>query len=321
MKKYIKPVAVWAAKITSALLSFVLIFMFIQPFFVPKHIGGDGDLTSIIQGYSKLDKDTLDIVFLGASQTFCGINTKELSDQYGISSYNYASSAQPIATTRFYLENAIKTQSPKLVVIDVCQAVQDDSNPEDKILSWNYDSVNPSFEKFSSLYDILKGDAVKAFSYTYCPLFLYHNRWSSIDEKDIGVVIDPDNYIFPQNRGFEPINKVEKQKLAYNESITECDEIPPENKEAMINIANICDKKNIKLLFIKIPSPIWTKEKSNAIKDFTKSNNIDFIDMYEHLEEIGIDVSKDFADDQHVNTEGADKVTDYLLNILQDRLK
>lgn len=311
----------WALKILSAVLSFVIIFVLIQPFFIPKYSGVDGELTSIVHGYSKLEKNTLDVIFMGASQTFCGIDTVELSNNFGISSYNYASSAQPITTTQFYLENAIKTQTPKLVVIDVCRAVQNDSNPSDKVISWNYDTVHSSLEKYRSLCDILNGDALKAFTYTYCPLFLYHNRWSSINEDDIGMVINPENYIFPQKRGFEPISKVKKQEFAYNEKITDSEEIPRKNKEALINIANICEKKNIQLLFIKIPSPVWTKENSNAIKEFTKKNNIDFLDMHEYLDEIGIEKNKDFADDQHLNIYGADKVTNYLLNIIQKRLK
>ncbi len=114
-KKYIRG----PLKVLSFAVCFAAIFLLLQPFFVPKF---QRDSTSIVNGFYKLEEDSLDVLFLGASQMFCGVNAQKLTEEYGISSYDFGASAQSLNITDYYLREALKTQKPKLVMVEVCAA-------------------------------------------------------------------------------------------------------------------------------------------------------------------------------------------------------
>ena len=49
-----------------------------------------------------------------------------------------------------------------------------------------------------------------------------------------------------------------------------------------------------------------------------EKNNLSFIELNDHLEEIGIDGKTDFADELHLNESGAEKTTDFIAKYLKD---
>ena len=85
-----------------------------------------------VSEYYELEDETVDVLILGSSQAFCNINPVVLWEDYGISSYVLAGSAQPMWNTYYYLKEALKTQTPKLIVLDAFatsyqQSYMDDS--------------------------------------------------------------------------------------------------------------------------------------------------------------------------------------------------
>ena len=108
----------YSLKIISAIVSFCLIICFIQPFFVPKYLSSS---TTIVKGYSYLEENSLEVWFLGASQMFCSVDSGKLTNEHDIVSYDFGASAQFISMTPYYLREALKTQKPKLIMVEICR--------------------------------------------------------------------------------------------------------------------------------------------------------------------------------------------------------
>jgi len=72
-------------------------------------------------------RDSIDVLVLGTSLAYSGVNTNVLWAEYGIASYDLCSAEQPYWNSFYYLEETLKTQSPKLIVLDAKAA----SYPED----------------------------------------------------------------------------------------------------------------------------------------------------------------------------------------------
>lgn len=51
---------------------------------------------------------------------------------------------------------------------------------------------------------------------------------------------------------------------------------------------------------------------SDAMKEYAENNDAVYINLFEHVDEIGLDVKADFQDKTHLYTSGANKVSDYL---------
>ena len=303
----------WSLKIISALISFCLIFLAIQSILVPKYLG---ESTVIVKGYSFLKNNSIDVLFLGASQTFYAVDAGKLTNEYNISSYDLASTTQPITITPYYLSEALKTQKPKLVMVEVCQIFNSNQDITPQVLSWNYAPTPSSFSKFQSAYSVLDGDMLKSFEYSYSPLFLYHDRWSSFNDQDIDFVFHPEKYIDSSFRGFIAHDRSEKRDILFYKSDNSICKIPSENVDAIKVIKEVCLENNIELVFFKVPAANWTKGESMSVKQFMNENGFSFVDMNDYLNEIGINGETDFFDKRHLNNSGAEKATDYLAKMI-----
>ncbi len=71
----------------------------------------------IINGYTKEEKNSLDVLFVGDSDVYNGISPMEIYEKYGITSYDYASSAASNLLMYYMMLEALKTQNPKVVVM------------------------------------------------------------------------------------------------------------------------------------------------------------------------------------------------------------
>ena len=81
----------------------------------------------------------------------------------------------------------------------------------------------------------------------------------------------------------------------------------------------LCEKNGIQLILMKAPSlsPVWYDSENEQILDYAKRYNLPYINFYDLLEETGIDYETDTYDGGlHMNLSGADKVSQYLGNVL-----
>ena len=72
---------------------------------------------------------------------------------------------------------------------------------------------------------------------------------------------------------------------------------------------------------MKSPSlyPIWYDEYEAQIDKYAEEHNLLYINVMEHIDEIGVDWTSDTYDaGLHVNVFGVEKVTDYIGKILQE---
>lgn len=307
----------WALKITSFMVIFGVVLALIQPVFVPKYMNSS---TTIIKGYSHLEKDSLDVLFLGPSQMFCSVDAGSLTENYGISSYAFGATGQTLNITPYYFDMACKTQTPKMVMVEISLIFSGKSEMDQSTLSWNYATTPLSIEKFKSLNTVLEGDKIKTLQYTLFPISLFHDRWNALTKEDVSYVLNPSKYIDDSLRGFLPRDHVEEHAIAFYENNHSLKTIPEENKEAVLYIAEQCKEKGMKLVFFKTPVSDWTKGDSQSVKALMDEYGLEYLELNEALEEIGIDPATDFYNKNHLNTSGAGKTTDYLSEILKQYL-
>ena len=87
-------------------------------------------LTETYRGFYRMKKDTVDVLFLGSSQTAAGFNPQNLYDSFGIRSYNLGSNHQSLWASYYWLREALGRQSPKVVVLDCYELFLDNRKDE-----------------------------------------------------------------------------------------------------------------------------------------------------------------------------------------------
>ncbi|MCR5689479.1 MAG: hypothetical protein K6G71_04440 [Clostridiales bacterium] len=306
--------------------AFSLIFFLIQPFFIPKFIVYNTESTVFVNSFRELPANCVDVLFLGSSQMYSTVDSELLFSEYDIRSWNFGAAAQPVSITPYYLNEALKTQSPKLVAVEVGHIFAENSKITQGELAWNYASMPPSKEKMESLERVL-GDKTKACIHAFFPLLVYHDRWRVLNEHsdtdnryDIDYVLHPDKYNGLYPRGFPRSKAVNKQEYNFKNSDTALKAIPSESKDAVQTIVRVCLERNIGLLFFRSPSPSWTVGESNSVKAFMDKQGLSFMDLNDLYDDLALDENSDFTDVKHLNVFGSEKVTRYLAGILQSYL-
>lgn len=279
-----------------------------------------------IETFQSLPKDSLDVILLGSSRMWRGINTMELYDKYGIGAYNIGCNWQHINTTNLFLHDALKRQTPKVVVIDATNAHLPlmDVDMDGEI--YYTEKIPWSYTKYRCVRQYFGRGLERYFSY-FVPLCAFHENWQNVSAdnfNDENINVDflkekenVDENEFYRTMGFGNTDIVTKVKI---KDYKEFEQRPFEKyaTDVLDDIVNTCNQNNVKILFVTIPFE-GESNYINAMDEYAKQKGCDYINLYAHIDEIGLNFDADFGDPSHLNTSGATKIADFIGAYMEEK--
>ena len=288
-------------------------------------------------GFYHMRKNTVDVLFLGTSNAYCAFSPDALYRRYGIRSYNLASSQQSMLTSYYWLEEALRTQKPKAVVLDVFYAFYNTGNEGSFHKAFDFMRWSPV--KVRALRDL------HAYNPDYAPVsFLfpavrYHERWKELKKEDFMLrQMEKDTtlkgYCPRWNTAgdgkFEPLSDTgrgnltsedQEEKMAGNRKKDGSPYLSRFIQGYMDAICRVCRENNIDLILVKTPVGVWSREKSSLIQQYADRQGIPFYDFNreELYDAAGFVFAEDNTDILHANIRGARKLTDYIGAVLSAR--
>ena len=274
------------------------------------------DVTLTIRGFHEEKKNSLDVLFLGDSNIYCGITPMKIWNEYGITSYNLSSSEQKVWTSYYLLKEALKYQKPKLVVIDSYMMFCA-SNSANALVRQALDNMKLDSVKLEAINDpIYNFSNLDKLSYIF-PIIEYHTRWNRLNENDFRRIRNNyknycKGYIMYKQKKYTGHRQDEAMDVIINDN----------SKNYMEKIIELCKENNIEILFTKIPTTeFWVEEQHNAMVEYCKEKNIPFVDMSED-DNLQMDwVNDTFDDGVHLNVYGAEKVSTYIGKYISEKYK
>lgn len=268
------------------------------------------DSTTIIDGFYAEKRNDIDVLFLGSSNCFCTIDPLVLYEEYGIASYDFASSSQSMDISLLYLKEALKRQKPKVVALEVNYIPgQNTSGIGEDSMLWGLTNMPLTVNKLQCIYQLLGKVDEEYMSYVF-PLLRYHERWKEISKQD---------YTYPSqdktnwSKGYLRTDEVADSTVDLSEYRQEgtswLDERAVECLEEMVEI---CDKEGIELILFKSPRVGWYQYFTIEIEALAEEYGITFLDYNTLVEEVGLDMAKDFRDIAHLNNQGSAKVSSHM---------
>ncbi|MDE6055482.1 MAG: hypothetical protein K2G55_17395, partial [Lachnospiraceae bacterium] len=107
-----------------------------------------GDSTTIVNGFYAEKKNDIDMIVIGSSNSFCTVDPVTLYEEYGIAAYDFGSSSQPMNISVLYIKEALKTQKPKVVALEVNMMTGGSIHSINEAgLRWGYTDIPLSFDK------------------------------------------------------------------------------------------------------------------------------------------------------------------------------
>lgn len=327
MKFAVKDIIKKTLKPLGFALIFVVLFQQIQTVFQPAFNDSGNAYARVSYFYE--EEPSPEVVIIGASQVYCGVNPLIMFRQYGFSSYALASASRGGEVLKLYVDEAIKIQNPNVVVIDAWM-LTDLTRNEVNSRKW-LDPIPFSVKKMEIVGELFRNNEELNLGIEYdsflsyaIPLLRYHSRWSELDatafEKD-SKTFRPNYHGAIHYHGCIPLYNANAVKDPYNQyydSVDFDDKILAKAKGIFDEIVEICAENKTELLIIKVPTPAWRQDYHDVVSGWADEYGIPFLDYNDFLDEVGIDTTTDFRDGNHMNDSGAVKTSNFLGQYLQE---
>lgn len=272
---------------------------------------------SFYEFYEKVDDDTLDVLCVGSSHIFCGINPVQLYDDYGIASFDLAAGSQAIWHSYYYIKEALKTQHPKVVVLDAYTLLNKDDMFPSKARS-NLINMPLSYDKWQAL----KVAEDEEMWDTFWIFPVTHTRYNVLRRKDFDFKGGLNATFFGYNYHSDVL-PYDPETMVDGKEIKEVNAITEKAEEYLRKCIELCQAEEIEIVLVNTPSPDISKVKYkyyNYIQQIADEYGVPFLNGCLIAEEVGIDYNVDRRDEEgHLNHSGVTKWTRYIGDYLVEK--
>ena len=295
-------------KTAGFLAVFLVVFYFVAATLKFKHMDGIRPM----ENYYALPEDTVDVLLLGSSHMGMNVNPALMWESEGIAAYACWGSVQPTWNTYHYLRECLKTQRPKLIVMDAYTAALDIEYSDYETMVKNLLGMRFSANKL---------EAIRVFSPpeyradVLLGLPTYHYRYADLTAEDFQYYFwqkDPSLQRLTTSDAVYPIRILDAAQ------VTDSAELPEKMADYLDRIIACCREEGIPLLLVAAPYELSALEQQrfNRVKALAAEQGLSFLNFNEFYADAGIDPETDFCDPGHLNNGGIAKYTAYLTNYL-----
>lgn len=274
--------------------------------------------TDSVKGFYEEEEDSVEVLCLGASTAWCTVDPLVLYEEYGIAAYDFGSSAQPFELTATFLEEAFRTQHPKVVCLEMLSLCKSIDEGDTDNLNYGLTDLRFSTIKARRVLEMFPQDKGKALSYLI-PIVQYKDRWQELEKNDfIGEYESYANYA----KGAYTQDKIADAPLDFTyyfeNTDAEAAQIPERNREVFDRMVKLCRENGAKLLLFKAPNGGWTMEETKAVEGLAAEYGLPFVNFFDLLDVLRIDLQQDFRDNSHFNRYGSAKASAYFGQYLKE---
>ena len=274
------------------------------------------------RNFYKEEPNSLDVVFMGASEVQASYAPGYAYDLYGYTSYLYTQDSNHGQLFEAQVKEILSCQSPELIVVDAYGFLYPGETEEARVRLFA-ENIPLSLNRIDT---ILNSTNDHKLSYLL-PMIKYHSKWWSnqmlvqnikyrLAEQD-----RPSNFkgVVTNTIIYEP--PVAEETLE-DAGVSETIEI----SEYLVGFLEFCQGEGLdNIVFINIPhhdTIVDMEDMMLRVKEVEKvitAYGYPFLELQGIAEEIGIDFATDFYDDHHMNTYGQFKMTEYLGGLLMNQ--
>lgn len=260
--------------------------------------------------FYELDGGTVDVLILGSSHAFVNFNTGTLWDEFGMASYDLGGSVQPMWNTYYYLKEALKTQRPKLIVLEgFCTTFSSEYTDDSRIIKNNY-GLHWSKDKVESLKVSTPKERWAEFFLEYTQ---YHSRYKEITPEDF--CRNRGNPLYADWKGLYCMMATTPLEHMDISGITDRSELYGKTETYYRATVELAQENDIPIIVVISPYARINDDEQkiyNRAEDIAAEMNIPFVNCNLFVNEIGMDYATDAADTDHLNYKGNQKFSRYI---------
>lgn len=230
-------------------------------------------------------KNTIDVLTIGTSDVYSSVAPLQWWKRYGYTGYTWGEPSQRIFETYAYLKKIYKTQSPKVVFLEVGDLYRDSTNVQ--VL----DSV------------------VRTFLGQICPLIIYHRNFNPAKFVNLGASRRSVTKGYLLRGDTVPCEGKQDVGKRYQKPAR----IHPLCAQELQNCIHLCESHGSRVVLLSIPDrSSWSMSRHDAIDRLAQRSGVPYLDLNTAMQQ-EINWDQDSADGgMHMNYRGAQKVSGFL---------
>lgn len=266
-------------------------------------------------------ENTIDVFLMGSSTVGSSFAPAYMWGNYGFTSYPLSSNSQRPKAIKYLIEEGLKYQQPKLVVIEMRTFVAEDEDfaQDEGHIREVVDNMKYSWHRKQTI-DALTDRLDNKYSF-YVDLFKYH---SNVGELFSVSELKKYSYsAYDIDKGFSMYNHTEN--YSPGNPVYDAEgrmPIPESQEEVLKDLIEYLKEKNLAAVFVVTPRDDHNdgyEYKMNYCKDIINKAGYDFIDMNFMYDEMGFDFKYDMDDGAHTNAWGAVKCSTVLGEYIKNK--
>lgn len=291
-----------AARIMCFCMILIFVLNYTNKVFKVKYSDGIYGLTK----FYELNSDTVDVLILGSSHAFEDFNTGILWNEYGMASFILGGSVQPMWNTYYYLKEALKTQTPQLILLEGYMVVgySEFLGGSSEIIKNTY-GLKWSKDKAEAIRISAPEERWDEFLFEYTQ---YHTRYTKLSKSDF--ISNQGNPLYVDWKGFGCNMVTTPLEVEDVTEVVEKSQLHEKTEKYYRMIIELAKENNIPMLIVISPYAginVDEQAKYNAAKEIADEYNVPFINYNLLIDDIGMDFSTDVADTAHLNYRGNQK--------------
>lgn len=262
------------------------------------------------------EEDTIDVLFIGSSLTYCNIMPAIFWEETGLTAWNVTGPELTVPGAYHYLLEALKTQSPKVVFIEISAVLYERYTGFTKTvigqMPWGLNRLEATLNEGES--ENLAG--------LLFPLYFYHSRWTELSDDDWKVFRS--GYEKDMNAGYTYLNQyrvpagyVVRTDAGHDTGNN------ARNLEYLLKIAQVCAEEGITPVFYESPAAsTMPEELMGPVRETLAGiDGAVVVNFNDHRDAIGAELEGDYYDALHYNAAGAVKFSRFLGQWVQENLE
>lgn len=314
-----------------ALIAAVLVSSLILQHYFLVHYDGN---RMRLDGYYLEDKNSLDVVLIGASDCYASFAPGLAYEKFGFTSYAYATASGTAGATKTMIKEVLRTQNPQKIIIEINAFLYGFDN-DSKISSIRNYIDNVPFNK-NKLEYLQSGAIPESEDITeyYIPLIKYHGTWNDYPEpsgKYVTQVFNQHMNGSTKLKGYRTRTAIFKPNPQYpciNNTLEKNNKtlaLLPDYEKKLRDVLDFCKSEGIqdKVLFVRMPHCVDSTtygrfKRGNMAGKIITESGFDYINFERDPETLAYPASYYYNID-HLNIYGAEKFTAYFGNILTEK--
>lgn len=264
--------------------------------------------------YLAEEEDSIDVMFVGSSLTYCDVIPALFWEQTGLTAYNVTGPALTVPGEYYFLREALKTQSPSVVFIEVTAALYERYTGHTETMlgyiPWGENHL---------LAALNEAEPEKVGGLLF-PMLTYHSRWTELSEDDWKVFRNGYDQDILAGYTYLGEYRVMEEYSVRDEGSEE--EVVGRNMEYLHKMAQICLERGIIPVFYESPAvAVMPPDRMDTVRqELEQIDGAVVVNFNDFREEIGATLDYDYFDVLHYNAAGAEKFSRYLGRWVMEQL-